>query len=148
MISVYRNTANNHDFSGQKAIDGIYEPKDENEYFDSLAHTFAEISPWLQADLINQYCINAVKIWNRNERLQPHLSLYKGKLILQSHINKSHINSFYMNRSHINGSHINTSHINSSHIDSSHIISSQHKYLSSDKFKQLIYMSKVPLMNN
>ena len=64
-------------YRGDKAIDGIYETPDYpwDAEQSSLVHTNIETSPWIQADLVKEYCIRAVKIWNRNHDPLPDLSM-------------------------------------------------------------------------
>ena len=53
-------------FQGSKVVDGIYAPIGVHE-LTSIAITEQELSPWIQIDLQDNFCISAVKIWNRNK---------------------------------------------------------------------------------
>lgn len=56
------------EFSGIKAVDGIYLPSDFGVgETASLAHTLTELSPWIQVDLSVNHFVEGVKIWNRFE---------------------------------------------------------------------------------
>lgn len=46
------------------AADEIYVPDDQES---SMAHTDEEVSPWIQAELTQDYYIAAVKIWDRSK---------------------------------------------------------------------------------
>ena len=54
----------NYCFQGSKVVDGIYAPSGVHE-FTSLVHSQYELGPWIQIDLRENFCISAVKIWNR-----------------------------------------------------------------------------------
>ena len=45
-------------------VDGIYAPIGINEKT-SVAATKIESNPWIQIDLSRNFCVSAVKIWNR-----------------------------------------------------------------------------------
>ena len=64
MSSVLGNTQGYH-FQGSKVVDGLYAPIGVHE-LTSIAITENELSPWIQIDLQDNFCISAVKIWNRN----------------------------------------------------------------------------------
>ena len=59
-------TLNPTDFNGSKVVDGIYAPIDMPEQT-SLAHTNNDHHPWIQIKLYQNFCVSAVKIWNRNK---------------------------------------------------------------------------------
>ena len=64
-MSSIRECTDSYCFDGSKAVDGIYAPIDMNE-LTSMAHTAKENHPWIQVELYQQFCVSAVKIWNRN----------------------------------------------------------------------------------
>ena len=51
-------------FNGSKVVDGIYAPIGMPEQT-SLAHTNNDHHPWIQIKLYQDFCVSAVKIWNR-----------------------------------------------------------------------------------
>ena len=55
-------------FPASKAIDGVYVPVITAATLDyeSIAHTGAQQSPYIQLDLGTNRCIRGVKIWNRS----------------------------------------------------------------------------------
>jgi len=64
------------EFSGIKAVDGIYVPSDSGvDEHASLAHTKRELSPWIQVDLSVNHFVEGVKIWNRFESSYPRESI-------------------------------------------------------------------------
>jgi len=58
-------------FSGFKAVDRIYLPSDSGLKEDaSLAQSGYELSPWIQVELVINYFVEGVKIWDRSEHHQ------------------------------------------------------------------------------
>ena len=66
-MSSIRECTDSYCFDGSKVVDGIYAPIGMNE-FTSMAHTTKNDQPWIQVELCQQFCVSAVKIWNRNMR--------------------------------------------------------------------------------
>ena len=63
MSSTYRCIDSNC-FDGSKVVNGIYAPIGMIE-LTSMAHTTEENHPWIQIKLSQNFCVSAVKIWNR-----------------------------------------------------------------------------------
>jgi len=55
-------------YPASKAVDGIYLPSEFGvDEIANLVHTNQELSPWIQVDLIINYFVEAVKVWDRSE---------------------------------------------------------------------------------
>ena len=49
-----------HYFKGSFAVDGIYE---EGAAVGAMVVSLVEVSPWIQVDLGDSYCIEGIQIW-------------------------------------------------------------------------------------
>ena len=54
--------SNHHE---SNVVDGIYAPTIGINERTSVAATKYESNPWIQIDLSRNFCVSAVKIWNR-----------------------------------------------------------------------------------
>ena len=63
-MSSIRECTDSYCFDGSKVVDGIYAPIGMHE-LTSIAHTGYEYHPWIQIKLYQNFCVSAVKIWNR-----------------------------------------------------------------------------------
>lgn len=51
-------------YGAQKAVDGIYDPRDGEDEYQSLV-VLEPPSPWLVIDLESDYCVEAVRMFTR-----------------------------------------------------------------------------------
>ena len=54
------------DYHESNVVDGIYAPTIGINEKTSVAATKIESNPWIQIDLSRNFCVSAVKIWNRH----------------------------------------------------------------------------------
>lgn len=61
-------------FEGAKAVDGIYDPLEEEAFLSrlsSIARTNVEVMPWIQVDLSTNRCVRSVVVFSRTLSSKP-----------------------------------------------------------------------------